>query len=229
MARWATWPGAGIFGRWTGQPKSSPLGAAEAYALWAATYPPRPHNPLMEAEQAVMAPLLAAISPRRALDVGTGTGRNLSLLHAAGARLVVGLDMSIAMLRRVPPSCGAPCACANALHLPFANGVFDLLSSSLMVGDVEDLDRWASEAARVVRTRGHVVYSDFHPEWSVRGWRRTFRGADGRERELRYFPHSLNDHLDALSRARLNVRTVREPRVGGRPSPVVILFHAVKS
>ena len=33
------------------------------------------------------------------LDVGTGTGRYLSLLRSAGADLVVGVDMSLEMLR----------------------------------------------------------------------------------------------------------------------------------
>src|SRR5205814_720635 len=42
----------------------------EAYAIWAESYPPRPHNPLMEMEQATVAPVLAscaASAPRRAL------------------------------------------------------------------------------------------------------------------------------------------------------------------
>src|SRR4051812_38391160 len=72
----------------------------EAYALWAESYPPWAHNPVMEAEQAVVEPIVVASKPRRALDVGTGTGRCLPLLADAGARLVVGVDLSLAMLQQ---------------------------------------------------------------------------------------------------------------------------------
>ena len=74
------------------------LPASEAYALWAETYPPWPHNPLMEVEQAVVAPIILSTTPMRALDVGTGSGRYLPLLASTGARLVVGVDCSLPML-----------------------------------------------------------------------------------------------------------------------------------
>jgi SAM-dependent methyltransferase len=120
----------------------------EAYALWADTYPPHPHNPLMETEQQVMAPLLAAATPKRALDVGTGTGRNVPLLSAAGARTVIGLELSMAMLAR-GLGC-APQVCADALKLPFADRAFDTVCSSLMVGDLgrTELAASAEEGAR---------------------------------------------------------------------------------
>src|SRR5262245_34659675 len=79
---------------------TSRLPADEAYALWAATYPPSAHNPLMEAEQAVVGPMLESIRPRRALDVGTGTGRNLRLLRQAGTARGIGMDRSWPMLER---------------------------------------------------------------------------------------------------------------------------------
>jgi malonyl-CoA O-methyltransferase len=202
------------------------LPAADAYALWAETYPPRAHNPVMAAEQAVMAPLLASLSPQRALDVGTGTGRNLPHLAAAGAQRIVGVDLSMAMLRRGFRGSGT--VCADALHLPFRSRTFDVVCSSLMAGDIGDLDAWVTEAARLLARHGHLVYSDFHPAWAESGWRRTFRTAAGEQIELRYFSHSLSQHLAALERAGLEVRIIREPRVDGRRSPVIALFHAVK-
>ncbi|HEY7171265.1 MAG TPA: class I SAM-dependent methyltransferase [Vicinamibacterales bacterium] len=202
------------------------LPAADAYALWAETYPPRAHNPVMAAEQAVMAPLLASLLPQRALDVGTGTGRNLPCLAAAGARHIVGVDLSMPMLVRGIGR--GRSVCADALHLPFRSRTFDVVCSSLMVGDIADVDAWVGEAARLLARQGHLVYSDFHPAWSESGWRRTFRTADGEQIELCYFSHSLSQHLAALDRAGLEVRIIREPRVDGRQAPVIVLFHAVK-
>jgi malonyl-CoA O-methyltransferase len=226
MAGWRRW--GRTLSRWRREapPQARVLPAPDAYALWAETYPPRAHNPVMAAEQAVMAPLLESLAPRRALDVGTGTGRNLPHLAAAGARRIVGVDLSMPMLQRGITDGGA--VCADALCLPFRSRTFDVVCSSLMVGDIADLDAWVGEAARLLARQGHLVYSDFHPAWAESGWRRTFRTAAGEQIELRYFSHSLSQHLAALERAGLEIRIIREPRVDGRRAPVIVLFHAVK-
>lgn len=214
----------------------------EAYELWAATYPPVAHNPLMRVEQAAVEALLAHIRATRALDVGTGSGRYVPLLKATGASAVLGLDFSLAMLRRGNGEPGR--VCGDACRLPFSRGAFDLINASLMVGDVADLGVWSREMARVLATGGHLVYSDFHPSWAQRGWSRTFRSADGALHDVSFHPHSIDDHLSALEQAHLRVRTIREPRFSsahdgfepgvkafrrrwGNPQAIVV-FHAVK-
>ena len=198
----------------------------EGYARWAPLYPPRPHNAVMEAEAASLGPLVASAAPSVALDVGAGTGRNLELLRAAGARFVAGIDLSPAMLAHGTRAC--PRVCGDAQRLPFRLGTFDLVCSSLMCGDVADLDAWIREAARVVTRGGHVIYSDFHPSWSLSGWRRTFAGQDGRLYELPFFPHAIHEHVDLLDRHGLEVRAVHEPTIPGGTTPVVVVLHAVK-
>jgi malonyl-CoA O-methyltransferase len=209
-----------------GVPPCERVDAREGYALWAPVYPPRPHNPVMEAEQRVVAPMIAAVRPARALDVGTGSGRYLTLLRDAGAQLVVGVDLSLCML--TTHAGAAPRVCGDGCRLPFADGSFDLVCSSLMVGDVPRLEPWMLEAARVLAPGGHLVYSDFHPAWARQRWRRTFRSADGRQYELAYYPHEIDEHLTTIAATGMVVRAIREPRVAGRPAPVVVAIHAVK-
>jgi SAM-dependent methyltransferase len=232
-AVWRHWLGLGHDPRHTrGTPQSGALSHVEmldpreAYARWAEAYPPRPHNPLMAVEQAMVEPMLADVRATRALDLGTGTGRNLPLLARTGARTVVGLDMSPEMLAHCELS--RRLIRADACRLPFRDGRFDVVCSSLMLGDIVDLDGWVRETARVVARGGHLIYSDFHPSWALRKWRRTFTAADGRSFELKYFAHTMDEHLAALERERLRVQTIREPRIGGIGDPVVVVFHAVK-
>lgn len=215
--------------------------ARDAYELWAESYPPVAHNPLMRVEQEVVEPLLAHLRSTRALDVGTGSGRYLPVLKRTGAASVVGIDFSLAMLRRGGASGRV---CADACRLPFRRGGFDLINASLMIGDIADVSAWTREMARVLTTGGHLVYSDFHPSWAQRGWSRTFRSADGVLRDISFNPHTIDEHLSALTAAGLRVRAIREPRFSsardeadpgikafrrrwGNPQ-VVVVFHAVK-
>ena len=194
------------------RPALSPQPAAAArderrseYDAWAETYPATAHNPVMRAEQAVVEPVLRRLSPRRALDVGTGSGRYLDVLTSIGAS-AVGVDFSMRMLTK---SRGSR-VCADARRLPIRSASMDLVNASLMVGDVDDLAAWAREMTRVLVSGGHLVYSDFHPNWTRFDWRRTFRDAGGATHEIPFEAHALETHAEAVVDAGLTLRTLRE-------------------
>jgi malonyl-CoA O-methyltransferase len=213
----------GLLARWwSGRHERLPM--LDAYARWAPVYPPRAHNAVMEAEASIVEPLIRSLRPRRALDVGTGTGRNLPLLSAAGAAVAIGVDLSAPMLShgvgRFPRVRG------DARRLPFRPGAFDLVLSSLMCGDLDDLATWLAEVAGVLSRGGHLVYSDFHPSWSAAGWRRTFTGGDGRKYELPLLAHTIDEHVELIGRCGLQLRAIREPRLPGHANPVVVVLHA---
>jgi ubiquinone/menaquinone biosynthesis C-methylase UbiE len=216
------------------------MSSRAAYDLWAEGYPPVAHNALMHTEQALVAGIILALTPVRALDVGTGSGRYLPILTAAGASTVVGLDFSPAMLSRVSAR-GSSRVRADARRLPFADAIFDLVNASLVAGDVQDLDDWTDGLARVLTAGGHLVYSDFHPSWARHGWRRTFQAADGRTVDLPYVPHAIGDHLRALRCAgftRIELHEARLRDVAGAPlkefsrawgdPPALVVAQAVK-
>jgi malonyl-CoA O-methyltransferase len=198
-----------------------------AYALWAESYPPHAHTPLMKLEEEAMLGLLPDCSGLRVLDLGSGSGRYLRLLRPRGPRLAVGLDLSFAMLARATGG-QAPVAQGDGLALPFADRSFDLVASGLMVGHVADLRHLLREAARVTRPGGVVVYSDLHPEGARAGWVRTFRTPDGTEYAAPHHVHTRADHERACQAAELEVEAVVEPLVDfahpwqGRPAAIVV-------
>ncbi len=108
--------------------------------------------------------LLGPVAGRDVLEVGCGAGQCTRWLAAQGAR-VVGLDLSVAMLRadaaRAPLP---PVLQADARRLPFADSSFDLACSAYgAVPFVADPETIMAEVARVLRPGGRWVFSFSHP------------------------------------------------------------------
>ncbi|WP_165917728.1 class I SAM-dependent methyltransferase [Roseateles saccharophilus] len=183
----------------------------EAYDLWANSYPPLPHNPLMRAEQAALLGLLPEVRGCRALDLACGSGRYALLLQERGARCVVGCDLSAGMLARAPL---AHRVRADMSRLPFAAASFDIVVCGLAVGHAADLDVWMTEVARVLAPGGALVYSDFHPDAARAGMTRSFTDAAGQRHELQHALHDLEAHIAAAWRAGLALDASRELHVG---------------
>jgi ubiquinone/menaquinone biosynthesis C-methylase UbiE len=122
------------------------------------------------------------------LDVGCGTGR---LVRAAAQRypLVVGLDPCPHMIeaRRCRGASGDPVfVCGRAEELPFATGMFDVVTSTLSLRHWTDQSRGLRELARVLAEAGTLVVADVQPYSRPaprrRRWRR--RGTGGQLRLL---------------------------------------------
>ena len=182
-----------------------------AYERWAPLYPPVPHNPLMRAEQQAMLELWPKAAGLRALDLACGSGRYSQLLADAHAADVVALDFCVPMLMQVPIGSRV---CASMMHLPFAAGTFDVVISGLALGHAADVYPWMAEIARVLRTGGTLLYSDFHPEAARAGLTRSFKDQDERTCSVPHCDFPVAAQLDAAGAAGLRVEAVHEVRVG---------------
>jgi len=96
------------------------------------------------------------------LDLGCGLGGYTTALRNGEAR-VVGLDFTHpGSLEQIP------FVSADALHLPFSNGQFDLLVCASLIEHVPDPTALLIEILRVLGTNG-VVYLSFPPYYSPLG------------------------------------------------------------
>jgi ubiquinone/menaquinone biosynthesis C-methylase UbiE len=91
------------------------------------------------------------------LELGTGTGVNLPL-YAEAAR-VVACDVSRPMLAQAArrPGHRAMLVQADAQHLPFASGSFDIVAGSLVFCSLDDPERGLAEAKRALRRGGRLL------------------------------------------------------------------------
>lgn len=197
-----------------------------AYALWADTYPPYPHNALMALEQQTLLSMLPDIAGSTVIDAGCGTGRYLRLLRARSA-IAIGVDLSAAMLARARAD-GARVARGNLCTLPIGLMSVDVVVSGLALGDVPHLDSVLAEMARVLRPGGCLVYSVVHPIGEQAGWSRTFTAA-GRQNAIATYWHSLEEHRRACASAGLCVTGWEEPVLAEVPQhPAVLVVRALR-
>jgi demethylmenaquinone methyltransferase/2-methoxy-6-polyprenyl-1,4-benzoquinol methylase len=98
--------------------------------------------------------------PRRVLDLATGTGDLGLELRRAGKR-VVGADFCLDMLARARRKGGGELAAADAMALPFSDGVFDAVTIAFGVRNFADLSRGLAEIRRVLRPGGTLLILEF--------------------------------------------------------------------
>jgi len=215
------------FGRWWGR-RPRELGVGEAYARWAPRYPAEPHNPFMRLEDVAVTALLPPVAGARVLDAACGTGRYLGYIHGT-ASLAVGADLSPAMLGPARAA-GLPVVCADLQGLPFADAAFDLVICALAVGHLASLDHTMAEFARLLRSGGHLVWSDMHPDGARAGWQRTFEAEDGRVYAVTHHVHTIDDQRRASAAAGFVIEAVREPCIDfehpWRGRPAVLAMRA---
>lgn len=112
---------------------------------------------------------VTAVAPRRGeriLDLAAGTGTSSRPFADAGA-FVVPADLSVGMLavgkQRQPELAFVN---ADALALPFADGVFDAVTISFGLRNVENVPQALAELYRVTRPGGRIVVCEFStPTW----------------------------------------------------------------
>ncbi|WP_431042836.1 demethylmenaquinone methyltransferase [Streptomyces sp. P1-3] len=110
---------------------------------------------------------LAARAGERVLDLAAGTGTSSLPFMEHGAE-VVPCDFSFGMLRegkRRHPS--LPLTAGDATRLPFADGVFDAVTISFGLRNVQDTDRALREMLRVTKPGGRLLICEFsRPTWA---------------------------------------------------------------
>jgi ubiquinone/menaquinone biosynthesis C-methylase UbiE len=194
-------------------------GDVERFSRWAPKYDRHYLQRLVfEPVQKAVLDLAVHEVPRPAaiLDVGCGTGR---LLRTAAEQFpkarLEGVDAAEGMVEQAKAS-AAPATninfqLATAEHLPFADGQFDLVFSTMTFHHWADQRRGIAEIARAMAPSGRWILADFIATGWLRYVRRLFRLTRFLER----------DELDAML-ASAALKVVEERRVQSRISVLSI-------
>ncbi len=100
--------------------------------------------------------------PRSVLDLATGSGDlALAIQKKVPTAEVVGADFCPEMLELAKAKGLTNTVVADALHLPFADGSFDVVTVAFGLRNMEDWTAAVREMARVLRAGGHLLVLDF--------------------------------------------------------------------
>ncbi len=106
--------------------------------------------------------LLSLKSGQRVLDVCCGTGDlMLEMQHQQVHSEISGLDFSVPMLRGAQSKSALPILAGDALHLPFSNETFDVVTVAFGARNFQDTQRGLEEMTRVLKPHGKILVLEF--------------------------------------------------------------------
>ena len=193
----------------------------QAYDLWSETWETDP-SPIVALESRWAAPWLQDLEGKTVFDISCGVGRWLARAQAQRAD-VFGTDLSLEMLVRASKKaclCGR-LALADSRHLPLRANRADVALCALSLGHIAPLELAVSELARIIRSGGRLIITDFHPDALQRGWKRTFR-RDGQSYQIETYPYTKERLIGCASERGLVLEQLLEP---GFEEPERIVFQ----
>lgn len=182
----------------------------EAYDEWSVTYD-AVVNPTRDLEKRACEAVLVGRSFGRVLELGGGTGKNTAWL-AERARELVSVDLSPEMQAVAREKVAA----ANVEFLigdvtaawDFGIG-FELITCSLILEHVEDLQHIFREAAKVLVPGGRFYICELHPLKQYAGSKARFESAQGLK-TVECFTHHISDYTNAAESSGFAIERIDE-------------------
>ena len=134
------------------------MNTQEAYNIWASQYDTNT-NKTRDLEGKALRTVLAAISFESCLEIGCGTGKNTVWL-AEKAMQITSVDLSEEMLAKAKEKITTDkvqfVQADITSNWAFRNHLYDLVSFSLVLEHIENLDHIFNESAQSLQQGGHV-------------------------------------------------------------------------
>lgn len=169
----------------------------QAYNVWSETYDTA-ENKTRDLEARALRAMIS-VENADVLEIGCGTGKNTEWLLTKAKRLV-GADFSAEMLAKAKEKITAETVEFRRLDLretwDFAADSFDLITCSLVLEHIENIDFVFGQARRVLRRDGQFYIGELHPFKQYQGSKARFDTATG-VFELECFTHHVSEFFHA--------------------------------
>ena len=187
------------------------ISVKQSYNIWADQYDTN-KNRTRDLEALSLRETLSQRQFGRVLEIGCGTGKNTEWLCTI-AKHLTSIDLSEEMLAKAKAKITAP----NVQFLQadileawsFAETKYDLVTFSLVLEHIENLDAIFQKLAQVMAPGGYVYIGELHPFKQYSGTKARFETEDGVQ-IVPCFDHHISDFTQAAERHGFGITLVNE-------------------
>ncbi len=182
-----------------------------SYNIWADQYDSN-ENKTRDLDQIATVEVLSKYSFDTVLELGCGTGKNTEWLIKKALE-VIGLDISKKMLAIAANKINNENVTFMKADLgkPWItpNNYFDLVTCSLTLEHIKNVDFIFSQASDKLKTGGKFFVCELHPFKQYLGSKACYE-SDGEKIELEVYQHHLTEYLDCSRNTAFKLLDLRE-------------------
>lgn len=187
------------------------MNTEQSYNKWAAQYDTN-INRTRDLEAITLRQSLESIPFETCLEVGCGTGKNTEWL-VAKAKQITAADLSAEMLAKAKEKISSDKVNFVQADIneswAFGHAKYDLVSFSLVLEHISDLDHIFRETAAALKPGGHVYIGELHPFKQYTGSKARFETEEGMQ-VVPCFNHHITDFINAAAKHGLALLSINE-------------------
>jgi ubiquinone/menaquinone biosynthesis C-methylase UbiE len=178
----------------------------QAYNSWASQYD-TDENKTRDLEAKALREVFSIISFNTVLEIGCGTGKNSEWLLQK-AEQITAVDLSGEMLSKAKEKIQSDKvefikADINS-DCDFTQKTFDLVSFSLVLEHIENLDHIFKEVYKKLNDQGYVYIGELHPFKQYTGSKARFQTEEGLQ-IIQCYNHHISDFIQSAKKYRLKL------------------------
>jgi ubiquinone/menaquinone biosynthesis C-methylase UbiE len=183
----------------------------ELYNQWSATYD-TVENKTRDLEKIACQQILADIPADSIIELGCGTGKNTEWLADKATHLSC-IDLSEDMMAKAKEKIKSGTVIFQQADITqpwnFTERKADLITCSLILEHIEDLDFIFQQAKEHLKENGHFYLCELHPFKQYTGSKARFEMETGTQ-VLQCYTHHISDYLKAAERNELRLVQLNE-------------------
>ena len=183
----------------------------QAYDTWASQYDTN-DNKTRDTEAKALRETLANVLFKSCLEIGCGTGKNTVWLMQH-AEHITAVDLSEEMLAKAKEKIVSHNIEFKQADITkewtFTKEHYDLISFSLVLEHIENLEHVFKEAACLLNNNGHIYIGELHPYKQYAGTKARFKTEQGLH-VLECFNHNISEFIHAAKKFQLKLVDIDE-------------------